>query len=550
MPALMQMLGVAAVALIAVLAATVIRLVTANRRLARSVDSTRERFADYMDNGPFMAYMKDADGRYIYENRPLAEHIGRILPGTSTCLGRTDQDLFPPSLERNYVGNDRTVLQRGTALRFDETSVDADGTVRHWMSVKFPQRDERGRPCVAGISIDVTAARQARNDARLHEDRYALAIEAGRLGTLTLDLATQTLETSPLFATLHGRPETRTKLSLQESLADVHPEDRGPIVAAVEAALRDRAPSRITYRVVRADGGIGWIELMGQVYTDEAGRPAIVRGVAFDVTERQTAFEELSHRKAMLRTLIEVQEKERQTLCHELHDGMMQYAIGAKMLLEGVRDTADSAAFAERIDTVLDCLGRGIDEGRQVIRGVRSAVLDDLGLTAAIHDLADQVTPLGIVVETALDDGIDSLPPDLLTTVYRLVQESLTNVRKHAGASRVAIEVRRSLHEVRVRVSDDGKGFDVAAARTRGFGLVGMSERVRLAGGTCVIESRPGEGSSFSGWLPIPRTGDATASADGILAADAAAAAAAVREQERGVTARTGTGLEASRPAG
>jgi hypothetical protein len=65
-----------------------------------------------------------------------------------------------------------------------------------------------------------------------------------------------------------------------------------------------------------------------------------------------------------------------------------------------------------------------------------------------------------------------------------------------------------------------------------------------------VIESRPGEGSSFSGWLPIPRTGDATASSDGILAADAAAAAAAVREQERGVTARTRTGLEASRPAG
>ncbi|MFM8984454.1 MAG: histidine kinase [Planctomycetia bacterium] len=86
----------------------------------------------------------------------------------------------------------------------------------------------------------------------------------------------------------------------------------------------------------------------------------------------------------MLRQLIEVQENERLTLCHELHDGMMQYAIGAKMLLEAARDESESPAQTERLESVLDCLTRGITEGRQVIRGVRSAVLDDLGLAAAI----------------------------------------------------------------------------------------------------------------------------------------------------------------------
>lgn len=498
---------VLALAVCVALAATLVQLVAARRQLAADTNL----FSQFLEHGPFLAYLKDADGRYAYENQATREHVARVIPGTTSTLGRTDRELFSNTVGTLYVDHDRTVVEQGQPSHFAEMSVDSDGTVRHWSSIKFLCHDDRGRSCIAGISIDVTALRQARTEARSSEERHSLALEAGRMGTFTLDLASRMLVTSSLFATLHGRPETSTRLCIEESLAEVHPDDHGLIFEAIHAAVAGQAPSRITYRVVLPDDSIRWVEIMGRVFADEDGRPTVVHGVGFDVTEQREAYDELAHRKAMLRRLIEVQENERQTLCHELHDGMMQYAIGAKMLLEAARDQSESPAQTERLESVLDCLTRGITEGRQVIRGVRSAVLDDLGLAAAIQDLADQMTTLGIDVTLRIDEGVDAMPPDLRTTIYRVVQESLANVRKHAATSHASVEVCRTCDEVLVRVVDDGQGFDVEEARKRGFGLVGMTERVRLAGGSCTIESRPGAGARIEARLPIPAASGAEA---------------------------------------
>jgi len=487
-----------AVASAIVLAAIVVWLLAARYMLAADVD----RFAGFMEHGPFVAFMKDADGRYVYENRALRDFVQRLKPDTTTMIGRTDHELFPAGIGDTYVHHDRTVIETGKPLRFDEVSVEADGTVRHWSSIKFPRRDERGHPCIAGISIDVTDLRQARTAARSSEDRCALALDAGRMGDFRLDLTTHMLDTSPLFASLHGRPETKTRLSLEESLAEVHPDDRSGIITTVQSALNDEAPNRMAYRIVAPDGSIRWVELVGRVFHDDFGRPTVVRGVGFDITEQRNAYDELAHRKTILRRLIDVQENERQTLCQELHDGLIQYAIGAKMQLESARDEADDQIRAERIDAALDCLDRGIAEGRAVIRGVRPAVLDDLGLTAAIDDLAEQLVAAGINVEKACDDGLDTIPPALQTTIYRVVQESLTNARKHAGVDRAEVQIRVVGDEVLLRVSDHGAGFDVDVARKHGFGLTGMTERVRLAGGSLRIDSRPGSGTTVTARLP------------------------------------------------
>ncbi|MFM8891540.1 MAG: PAS domain-containing protein, partial [Planctomycetia bacterium] len=260
----------------------------------RQGDPGGARLAAFLDHGPFMAFMKDADGRYVFENRAVVEHVGRVRPGTTTLLGRRDHEVFGPVEEQSYVGNDRQVVEGGRTMQFDEISVDADGTIRDWATVKFPWIDAQGRRCPAGISVDVSALRQARSEARSNEDRYRLALDAGRMGTFSLDLASQIIETSPLFAILHGRPETKTRLGLQESLAEVHPDDHPMIAAAVQSAVVDRAPNRIAYRVVLPGGNIRWIELVGQVFGDAKDRPIGVRGVGFDVTDARSGYEELT----------------------------------------------------------------------------------------------------------------------------------------------------------------------------------------------------------------------------------------------------------------
>lgn len=482
------------------------------RMLVRRLTETCRQLSACMEVAPFCAYAKDPDGRYIYENRKLIECTSRCLPHITTFIGGTDLDFFPADQAEQYIAHDREVLRTRTPLAFANTSTDVEGRVHHWATVKFPWIDAQGRDCVIGLSVDSTEIQRAQADARASEDRCRLALEAGRMGSMSLDLTTMMLDASPVFATLHGTPGT-TRMSFQDSLARLHPEDRAKIEEALTATLGGDAPRRLVYRVVKDDGSIAWIELVGDVCNDGAGRPAVVRAVGFDVTDRQAALEELTNRKRMLRRLLEVQENERQTLCHELHDGMMQYAIGAKMLLETVRDDTASAVLAERLDSALECLTRGIAEGRQVIRGVRSAVLDDLGLGAAIEDLGDQLAAAGVTVSLDLDADLESLEPKLRTTVYRVVQESLANVRKHAETDRATVTIRRTPGEIHVRVRDAGRGFDVDEARRRGFGLVGMIERVRLAGGSCTIESRPGAGAEVTARLPVPEDDDAAESA-------------------------------------
>ncbi|MFM9024095.1 MAG: PAS domain-containing protein [Planctomycetaceae bacterium] len=499
--------------------ATLVWLVGTRRRLARDV----KLFADFMDNGPFVAFMKDADGRYIYENRTLVELTGRITPGVTSVIGKTDHELFPAAGADHYVANDRAVIASGRPMQFAESSVDADGTVRHWSSLKFPRADALGRPCIAGVTIDISDLTQARTAVRSSEDRCSLALEAGHMGSMSLNLDTLILDTSPVFAVLHGNPESVTHIALAEAMELIHHDDRPVLMEALQNVMREPGPQRCRYRVIKPDGTMAWIELVGNVCHDETGRPAVVRAVGFDVTERQHDFDELSRRRDMLRRLIDVQENERQTLCHELHDGPIQYAIAAKMHLESARNEDDAAARTEQIDAAVDCLTRGIAEGRQVIRGVRPAVLDDLGLTAAIEDLVDQVATAGITVTTALGDGLDALPSPLQTTIYRIVQESLTNARKYSGADRATVEIRRAGAEVRLRVKDEGCGFDMHTSRPQGFGLAGMTERVRIADGIFRVESRPGAGTEISASLPI-RAADDQADAAGESAGYAAAA--------------------------
>lgn len=154
-------------------------------------------------------------------------------------------------------------------------------------------------------------------------------------------------------------------------------------------------------------------------------------------------------------------------------------------------------------DTVLAYLGKGIEEGRQVVRGMRPPLLDDLGLRAALEDLAEQFTDMGVCVESRIDADLAAISPSLQTTIYRVTQESLNNVRKHSGGDRAVVSLRHIDGGLRLEVEDHGRGFDVDAVGPRGFGLIGMTERVRLAGGTLRIDSGAGRGTRVRADLPL-----------------------------------------------
>ena len=244
---------------------------------------------------------------------------------------------------------------------------------------------------------------------------------------------------------------------------------------------------------------------------DAAGRIIAVGGISTDVTDLRQARESLARTERILRRLIDVQEHEKQRLCHEFHDGLIQYVVGAKMLLESIDHSGLPAECLAALDAVVEDLARGLEDGRRVIRGIRPAALDDLGLAAAIDDLCQQDRPGGPVIDACIEPAVDTIPDGLQTTVYRVVQESLGNACRHGAADHVRVSVRLDGVAVEAVVADTGRGFDPHAGARTGFGLMGMGERVRLAGGEFTVDSAPGAGTRVTARLPVHEDSQADA---------------------------------------
>jgi signal transduction histidine kinase len=202
--------------------------------------------------------------------------------------------------------------------------------------------------------------------------------------------------------------------------------------------------------------------------------------------------------------LQQVREDERGHLARELHDELGALLTAAKLDVARLKSKIDTQVpeIAERLRHLTETLNSGIALKRRIIEDLRPSSLSNLGLTAAIEILAREYGErAGIEVETSLEPV--QLPEPTQLTVYRLVQESLTNIGKYAKAQKVLVSVHSHPKHVAVQVRDDGQGFDPASVSPSSHGLAGMRHRVEAAGGRLTITSRPGNGALVSAILPL-----------------------------------------------
>jgi signal transduction histidine kinase len=207
-----------------------------------------------------------------------------------------------------------------------------------------------------------------------------------------------------------------------------------------------------------------------------------------------------------LRSTIAAADAERARSARELHDETLQALGGLRVLLASTVGRGDAAMKDAAIRQAIEDIELEIANLREIISDLRPALLDDLGLIPAIEALLDRRYDAALTIESDITlsagDRATALSPELETTVYRLVQEALTNVVKHAGATAARIRIALQDAAVVVEIEDDGKGFDVDA-RTEGFGLTGMRERVGLVGGALSIESGE-QGTLLRAQIPLP----------------------------------------------
>ena len=209
--------------------------------------------------------------------------------------------------------------------------------------------------------------------------------------------------------------------------------------------------------------------------------------------------------------LQQVREEERGHLARELHDELGALLTAAKLDVARLKSKIDATApdVSERLKHLTETLNSGIALKRRIIEDLRPSSLSNLGLTAALEILTREYSErAGIDVETSLEPV--QLPDAAQLTVYRMVQEALTNIGKYAKASKVLVSVHGYPTHVAVQVRDDGVGFDPGSVRPTSHGLAGMRHRVEAAGGRLTLTSRPGNGTLLSAVLPLPRNASDT----------------------------------------
>ena len=235
---------------------------------------------------------------------------------------------------------------------------------------------------------------------------------------------------------------------------------------------------------------------------------------AASALENAQLYEKLSNRERELQDLVSkllgAQEEERRRVAYEVHDGLAQVAVAAHQHLQAfARRYAPEAESGRRdLERILRLVRGTVSDARRIIANLRPTTLDDLGLAATLSLEIERLREEGYRVDYEENLGEGRLPVTAETTLFRVAQEALTNMRKHAKAESVRIELRREEEEVHLEIRDYGRGFEPNQASTvsgpgERVGLVGMRERVGMLGGTLLIRSGPGAGTSVTAILPI-----------------------------------------------
>jgi PAS domain S-box-containing protein len=472
--------------------------ITERKQVEIALRDAEERFRRMAMQAPVGISQGDMDGRTFFVNPKLCEIAGAE---PEEIMGFGWQHFVHPEDREQLAEKGRADLAAGkTKTSSDFRFIRKDGSIRWASSTTSLVHDASGK--ITGqvsITEDITDRKDAENALRTKESQLRGIMDHASAVIWLKDLQGRYIVANrchqKLFASLGSSILGKTDLDFfPDSMAHY-------FIASDKEVIQGQTP-HVAEDVIDQDDGPHTYRSVKFPVMNEAGEVIAVGGISTDITDLKAAHEGLKKKEQLLRNLIEVQEKEKQFLCHEFHDGLIQYAAGSLMSLEGFKSKHVATDASEIIDTVIGNLRKGVDDGRRVIRGIRPAVLDDSPMEAALHDLIDQFPTSEIMIKFDCDPQIGRLSNAVQTTVYRLVQEALNNAKKHSGTDVVRVELRQSNGDLHLEVRDFGCGFDVKS-HTQGFGLLGMSERVRLLGGNCSIESEKDAGTTIKVRLPI-----------------------------------------------
>jgi two-component system sensor histidine kinase UhpB len=394
------------------------------------------------------------------------------------------------------------------------------------LAYRIPIRSRDEFSAVAdGFNRMVEERAQAAASLTASEERLRLALSAANQGLYDIDVQTGAMTVSPEYCRMIGYDPDELTETVAKLHQRLHPDDREGVVQAYQDFVAGRRSDfAVEFRQRTAHGGFRWVLSVGRIVAwDAEGRAVRMLGTHTDVTADREAQEALRVSREQLRHLAVAQEAareaERARVARELHDELGQALTGLKLDVVWLRDRlpeGDGPARG-RAAEALSLVDTTVEAVRRVAAELRPAILDDIGLASAIPWQArefarrsgTQVTVTGAETIPAIESG-------KATAVFRILQESLTNVARHSGATAVAIEIQADSDWLRLDISDNGTGIEFAGPeRRRPLGILGMQERARAWEGTVAVTPQPDGGTRVRVLMPVRSGGAPGPAADG-----------------------------------
>lgn len=469
---------------------------------------SKEFFQSTFDSAAVGMAVADHSGRYIKVNRAMCNFVG--YSEAELLQMSYHQITHPEDLAENVSARTRLLNGELPTFQQEKRYVRKDGRVVWALMVVSQVLDHHGKVAYSvGQMLDIDTQKQIEQELRASRSSLAHAQRIARIGDWEWDTGSGALKWSEETAHLFGAPPAKPPHSLATLIARLHPDDRTSIGQTFDAAALHSQAFSVDCRMLCPDGGERFVYLQGEPIPGGLIGPGM-RGTLQDITERKRTELALIESRRQLRELSSHQktliEEERKRIAREVHDELGQRLTALKMEISLLRlsfgNNPELLHIAEEMRTLADGT---IDVVRQIASNLRPAALD-LGLVAAIEWLAEDLQ-LRSEIRCELEIGSEEIHMDELpaTVAFRVVQESLTNVARHSGASAVRIALREAGGQLHLRIQDNGKGFDPAAGTPReGFGLLGMRERVLALNGGLQIDSTPGHGTTVSIDIPLP----------------------------------------------
>jgi len=489
--------------------AKITRDISERREMEQRLRESEERMRAFTAHSPALMCMKDRDGRYRFANDRFLERY-HLRP--DQVLGRTDAELFPRRQALAAAAHDAEVLARGEPLQYEERASVADGQ-RVSLVSKFPVFDASGAVAAIGVvASDITDRRVTEQALREQRTLLAEAQKIAGLGSWEWDPDSGRVSWSEELYRIFGVTQQDVPPSFENYLERLHPEDRQQSGAMVARALIDNRPFSMLERVVRPGGEVRYVRSQGDVVRNERGKPIKVLVACLDIAEQRHS--EGALRQAaqdlhgLTRRLVQAEEAERRRLARELHDRVGQSLSALNINLDIIsRDSgALSPALRQRLEDSLGLVDGTLQSIEGVMADLRPPLLDEYGLAAALGWHSEEFsrrTGVQVTVTDRTPDAGKAARPEAAVALFRIAQEALNNVLKHAQAKSVRIDVSATDEELVLDVHDDGRGFDPRAARRGRWGMTTMRERAEAAGGQLHVDATPGQGTRIHARVPL-----------------------------------------------